>query len=50
MLIVDGHCHVSTCWYEPVESLLFHMDRNGVARAVLIQMNGQADKDRKSVV
>jgi len=43
MLIVDGHCHVSTCWYEPVESLLFHMDRNGVARAVLIQMNGQAD-------
>ncbi len=43
MLIVDSHCHVSPCWYEPVETLLFQMDRNGVERAVLIQMNGQAD-------
>jgi len=43
MLIVDSHCHVSPCWYEPVESLLFQMDQNGVERAVLIQMNGQAD-------
>jgi L-fuconolactonase len=43
MRIVDSHCHVSLHWYEPVESLLFHMDRNGVERAVLIQMNGQAD-------
>ena len=42
MRIVDSHCHVSPVWYEPVESLLFHLDRNGVELAVLIQMNGQA--------
>jgi L-fuconolactonase len=42
-LIVDSHCHVSPLWYEPAESLLFQMDRNGVERAVLIQMMGQAD-------
>lgn len=45
LLIVDSHCHVSPCWYEPVESLLFQMDRNGVERAVLIQMNYQADNE-----
>lgn len=45
MAIIDGHCHVSPCWYEPVESLLFQMDRHGVERAVLIQMNGQADNE-----
>ncbi len=43
MPVVDSHCHVSPVWYEPVESLLFQMDRNGVERAVLIQMNGQYD-------
>jgi L-fuconolactonase len=45
MLIVDSHCHVSPSWYEPVESLLFQMDRNGVERAVLVQMNGQPDNE-----
>src|ERR1700674_2366830 len=43
MVIVDSHCHVSDCWYEPVEVLVSQMDRNGVAHAVLIQMNGQAN-------
>jgi len=43
MFIVDSHCHVSPIWYEPVESLIFQMDRNGVERAVLVQMNGQPD-------
>jgi L-fuconolactonase len=43
MLIVDSHCHVSTCWYEPVECLLSQMDRNGVAQAVLVQIIGRAD-------
>lgn len=42
-MIVDSHCHISPVWYEPVEALLFQMDRNGVDHAVLIQMNGQAD-------
>jgi L-fuconolactonase len=41
--IVDAQCHVSTRWYEPVETLLAQMDRNGVAQAVLIQMLGEFD-------
>lgn len=43
MPIVDSHCHVATNWYDPVEVLLFHMDRNRVQHAVLVQMNGQTD-------
>lgn len=43
MTVVDSHCHVSSSWYEPVESLLFQMDRHGVAHAVLIQMQGEFD-------
>ncbi len=43
MRVVDGHCHVSPLWYEPVESLLFQMDRHGVERAILTQMFGQPD-------
>jgi len=41
MVIVDTHCHVSPYWYEPVESLLYHMDQNEVAHAVLVQYMGQ---------
>ncbi len=43
MRIVDTHCHVATAWYEPVESLLHQMDRNGVERGVLVQIRGQTD-------
>lgn len=43
MMIVDAHCHVSPFWYEPVESLLYHMDQNGVDRAVLVQIMGQVN-------
>lgn len=43
MPVVDSHCHVSPSWYEPVELLLFQMERNGVDHAVLIQMQGQSD-------
>jgi len=43
MPIVDSHCHVSPVWYEPVESLLHQMDRNGVEHAILIQMMGQTN-------
>jgi len=42
-MIVDGHCHVSDIWYEPVETLLFEMDRARVERAVLVQLLGQFD-------
>ena len=45
MPTVDAHCHVSPVWYEPVESLLSQMERNGVDHAVLIQMQGQANND-----
>lgn len=41
--IVDSHCHVSPIWFEPVDVLLFHMDKNGVEQAVLVQMIGQPD-------
>lgn len=41
MAVVDSHCHASPVWYEPVETLLFQMDRYGVDHAVLIQMMGQ---------
>ena len=43
MPVADSHCHVSPIWYEPVESLLYQMDANEVAHAVLVQMQGQTD-------
>ncbi|MCL4544636.1 MAG: amidohydrolase [Chloroflexi bacterium] len=43
MVIVDTHCHVSQLWYEPVESLLFQMERHSIGCAVLIQMMGEYD-------
>jgi L-fuconolactonase len=45
MPIVDSHCHAARSWYEPVELLLFQMERSGVDQAVLIQINGQFDND-----
>ncbi|MGN6697998.1 MAG: amidohydrolase family protein, partial [Thermomicrobiales bacterium] len=44
-MIIDTHCHASPVWYEPVESLLAQMERNGVDAAVLIQMQGQFNND-----
>lgn len=45
MVVVDTHCHASLDWYEPIETLLFEMDRNGVDQAVLVQINGQFDNE-----
>jgi L-fuconolactonase len=45
MDVIDTHCHVSPVWFEPVETLLFHMDRHGVAHAILTQLLGQSDND-----
>lgn len=42
-MIVDTHCHADDRWYEPVDTLLFNMDRCGVDRAVLVQILGSAD-------
>ena len=43
--VVDSHCHVSPYWFEPVEVLLFQMDRNGVDKGVLVQHIGNYDND-----
>lgn len=48
MWIVDSHCHASLVWYEPVESLLWQMDRNGVEQAALIQIRGEVDNAYQS--
>ena len=45
MVVVDSHCHVSPYWYEPVESLLFQMDQNGVELALLVQYMGQFNNE-----
>ena len=41
--VVDTHCHIGLHKYEPVEALLFHMERAGVNQAVLIQYMGNSD-------
>jgi L-fuconolactonase len=43
MDVIDTHCHVSPVWFEPVETLLFHMDAHGVGHAILTQLLGQSD-------
>ncbi len=45
MVVVDTHCHASLDWYEPIETLLFEMDRNAVDHAVLVQINGQFNNE-----
>ena len=42
-MVVDTHCHALPYWFEPVEILLHQMARNGVDKAVLIQINGIYD-------
>lgn len=42
-MIIDTHCHAGLFKYEPIESLLFHMERNQVDKAVLIQYMGNSD-------
>lgn len=41
--IVDTHCHVGLRKYEPVASLNYQMETNGVDKAVLIQYMGNPD-------
>ncbi|MCH7625961.1 MAG: amidohydrolase [Chloroflexi bacterium] len=43
MTVVDTHCHAGNSWFEPIESLLFQMDANGVEKAALIQHRGVFD-------
>lgn len=41
--IVDTHCHAGLRKYEPIESLLDQMFRNGVDQALLVQHLGEYD-------
>lgn len=43
MEVVDSHCHATAYWFEPVETLLDEMNRNGVAKALLVQISGEFD-------
>ena len=43
MVIVDTHCHIGLHIYEPVESLIYHIEHSRVEKAVLIQHNGTTD-------
>jgi len=43
MTIVDTHCHTGIHKYEPVEVLLFHMERAQIDKAILIQHAGETD-------
>jgi L-fuconolactonase len=43
MFIFDSHVHTSKNWFEPVETLLNEMERNGVSRALLIPFAGNPD-------
>jgi len=43
MGVVDAHCHAATFYYEPVESALDTMSRNGVEKAVLIPLSEGVD-------
>ena len=43
MVIVDTHCHVGLHKYEPLDALLFHLERAQVAQAVFIQYMGNYD-------
>jgi L-fuconolactonase len=45
MIVADAHCHASLAWYEPVETLLFQMERYSVSHAVLVQIQGQTNND-----
>ena len=43
MTVVDTHCHAARGWFEPVETLMYQMERNGVDKAVLVQIRGKYD-------
>ncbi|MBV7339014.1 amidohydrolase [Chloroflexi bacterium TSY] len=41
--IIDTHCHIGLYKYEPVDTLLFHMEKSGVDKAVFIQYMGNSN-------
>ena len=45
MTIIDAHTHASKFWFEPVESLLDQLSRNGVSGALLVQDVDEPDPE-----
>ena len=43
MVIVDTHVHTSPYWFEPIEVILFQMNKNRVDKSTLVQYRGQTD-------
>ena len=43
MIIIDSHVHTSRLWYEPIETVLFQMERNHVNKSLLIQYGGASN-------
>ena len=35
-IAIDSHCHAGESWYEPIKSLVFHLEENQINKAVLI--------------
>jgi L-fuconolactonase len=44
-MIVDSHVHASPYWFEPVETLLYEMNVNGVGKALLVQIASNYNND-----
>ena len=42
-MIIDTHCHAGVNWFEPIENLIFQMDKNFIDKAVLIQHKGSTN-------
>ena len=45
LIAVDSHCHAGESWYEPIESLHYHLDKNQITKAVLIGHMGAYDNN-----
>jgi L-fuconolactonase len=43
VIVIDSHCHAGIEKYEPLEVLLFQMDRIGIGKAIVVQHFGQYD-------
>ena len=43
MIVVDTHVHTSPYWFEPIDILLWQMNRNRVDKATIFQYDNQTD-------
>src|SRR5262249_22792037 len=43
VMIVDSHCHATPIWYSDADALLFELDRNAVAQAIITQIENFFD-------